>query len=58
MSTPRLYSLIRVTPGGRHGWYDSSLGFPLKKPLGSKMFTPSEDSVDNSESDTKKTPTK
>lgn len=34
MSTPRLYNLIRVTPGGRHGWYDSSLGFPLKKPLG------------------------
>lgn len=29
----QLGKLIRVTAGGRHGWYESSLGFPVKKPL-------------------------
>lgn len=29
---PTIGVLIRITPGGRHGWFESNVG-PLRKPL-------------------------
>jgi len=26
--------IIRITPGGRHAWYETNLGYPIRKELG------------------------
>jgi len=26
--------IIKVTPGGRHAWYESNLGYPIRKEIG------------------------
>lgn len=30
--------LIKVTAGGNHGWYESVLDYPVRKPLGSPLY--------------------
>jgi len=27
-------SIIKVTPGGHHAWYETNLGYPIRKELG------------------------
>ncbi len=29
----KIYNLIKITAGGHHAWYDSDLGFPIRKPF-------------------------
>jgi hypothetical protein len=29
-----IYRLVKVTAGGRHGWYETNLGYNIRKPLG------------------------
>ena len=36
-------SLLKITPGGRHGWYESNLGYPIRKEL--REIKESSDSV-------------
>jgi len=33
------YNFIKITAGKRHAWYDTGLGFKVRKPLGFKPIS-------------------
>ena len=41
-----IYGLIKVCPSRRHAWYDTNLGFPVRKPLG-KVVSFNRKEIDN-----------
>ena len=32
-----IIKLLKITAGGRHGWYATDLGFDIRKPLGAAV---------------------
>ncbi len=30
----KIGQLVRVCPGGRHAWYETDKGYPIRKPIG------------------------
>ena len=36
---PKIIALDRICPGRRHAWYDTNLGFKVRKPIGQAIDT-------------------
>lgn len=55
----KILNLIKITSGGMHGWYETDLGFPIRKLLGSvKGYAPREPQSEQSAEIVSETPSK